>query len=100
MIKGMMQLSYDGRQKAETFHFTEKVAGGKDIVGTYKILKAMSKMNVELLFTKSYGTKIRGLSLQLALGLKKRQYSQYWPSGSGCYRWLWRQMVSAGSKQN
>lgn len=46
----------------------------KDIVGAYKILKAMSKMNVELLFTKSYGTKIRGLSLQQALGLNKRQY--------------------------
>lgn len=31
-------------------------------------------MNIELLFTKSYATKIRGLSLQLALGLKRREH--------------------------
>jgi len=28
MVKGMMQLSHERRQKAESFRFTEKVAGG------------------------------------------------------------------------
>lgn len=43
MSKGMMQLSHEGRQKAETFQFTEKVVvrKKKDIFGAYKILKAI-----------------------------------------------------------
>lgn len=65
-----------GDQRLKLFSLQRRwlVGEKKGIVGAYKILKAMSKISVELLFTKSYGTKIRGLSLQLALGLKKRQY--------------------------
>lgn len=48
MIKWVMQLSHDVRQKAGTFQFRDKVAGGKkkDILGGYKALNATSKINL------------------------------------------------------
>ena len=67
----------------------------KDIVGTFIILKAMSEMNIELLFTKSYSTKTRGLLLQLALGLKKREY--FAQSVPTFWKWLLYVVVEADS---